>query len=421
MICMVSLPAGNNTSSSTQEDGMSTLGFKVKADLEWPKTKEKMKLTTQLRNVNFSIANGVLIPMLEMVFHINTANTNKFLEPYHVKLIITELNMKDEQRTVAQGEFASLTNSFGLIDREPGQATRPDDIIVTQKYVLKDAYSFCNTCIGGVFEQQTMEQMIQVLWNQTEHGKMTLKLGKFDNKIKYEDYWVPDLSFTNALRMLSQYGGFYNTLPIIYSDFQNLYITSLNEIKDKPITLYLRTSNSKTQINADNLKYGVHHYPTFSSVANMLAAKLPLNLEIITYPDDTLYKVEELDFVEHIQQMKTFTTTDLIKNHFDKDVKTNNMIVAPNPNLHNIKEVLSQLAVNTVKPSMVHIADSFRFPHWTIGRKVKLDTTHRMYSSLDLNFYIQKLNFKLSQKENHRWDGTIDVSLNTVSTKHIRS
>jgi len=400
---------------------MEQYGFSVKANVKYAQA--EAELDEGIENIVFTINNGSLVPTMTMTYMVNSKLVNMLVLPYTLELVITERNAQNEDRTVVRATFMSITNNASPVLREKDNTNRLDRIRVTHKFVLKDAYNLANTVVGGVYNNQNLTQIIKSLWGDTEHGRLQIKMGTLENKETYEQIWVPNVKFFRAVQYLSQTFGFYSMMPIMYADWENFYLMSVNEVKGEPIKLYLRDSGleNKKPYSIDKLEYCVGQMPAVSSNFNYLAANFPKKIDVLKHDTDKLYSVENINVVNELRSMQHVKDTDVYDTFLEKDVKPNNYIIAHNSNLLAFKESLSGILTHTVQPTNVDIRDPFRFNHWYIGRKVQIDPKHVTYAGMQTSFYISGLTFNIKHGNEKRWVGAISAMLQTASTRNIKA
>lgn len=398
--------------------GEKTLGFSVKANFKFPSGK-KLVLTTQITSVKLMFANNMLIPMLELTFYVVPWFLNEFTKPHMVDLEIKEKDQNDKIKTVIEGTFLIASNCGGMMDSDEGKPKRADFQKITQKYFLANAYSFMNQVVGCLKDKTKIKNVIEDLWVQTEHGTLQLDWGKLKNIDTYSQYFVPSSSFIDSLRCITQYEGLFDTLPIIYTDMKKLHIKSINDIKDPPIHIYLRQSSTQHKIKADTLKYGVYSLPSCYTNFNSIAATLPKDMNLVQHNKDELFTTDKINVETESRSMNIVDNTDM-HDFFGKYIdQSKQRHIVTNPNQFSFRENLSHIMSSTIETSPLHVPDGFRFPHWFIGRKIIIEPLHLMYTTMNISLYVKKLMFHIKQEIEHRWDGTIDVYLSTVSTKNF--
>lgn len=395
---------------------MNQLGFNVDATLKFQN--KELKLDREINSVKINMGDGILVPSLEMTFYVESSLVSQLFKPYTVELTIVERNGKADDKTYITGTFLSFSNKASIVKREPNQPSRVDRELITHTYLLQNAYSMANTHTGGLFHSKTIKQVIQSIWPKVSNG-LQLNLGNFDEKETYENIFLPNDSFSTLLRYISQYYGFYSNIPLMYTDLKSFNIKSVNEVKDQPITLYLREESKEHKIKIDELKYAVYSLPSFQNAINRITTKIPKKITMIKNEIDTLFSIEELDTIKHLRSENTVQTTALYDTYFDKYIQPNMTFMSNKSSTLPILENLSSILVNTVKPTKISIPDPFRFNHWFIGRKVKVESTHVMHSDLDVTYYVSGLSFNISQNQEKQWRGTVDVTLKTASTRNV--
>lgn len=395
---------------------MNQLGFNVDATLKFQN--KELKLDREISLVKIHLGENILVPTLQMTFYVDSSLTNQLFKPYTVDLTIVERNGKADDKTYITGTFLSFSNKTDMVKREPDKPTRVDRVKITHTYLLQSAYAMSNTHTGGLFHSKTIKNVIQTIWPKVNYG-LQLNLGNFDETDVYEDIFLPNESFAYLLRYMSQYYGFYSNVPLIYTDLKSFNIKSINEIKDPPITLYLRESATEKEIKIDQLKYGVYTLPVFQNAINRIVTQLPKKMNIIKNEKSTLFSIEELDMKNHLRSIDVVQNTDLYDNYFNKFIEPNVNFLSNKASLLPLKENISSILINTVKPTRLSIPDPFRFNHWFVGRKVKIDLKHLMHSDLDVTYYVSDLMFNINQNEEKHWRGSIDVLLKTASTRNV--
>ena len=393
------------------------LGFNVEAKLIFDNT--ELLLDQEITSINIHIGNNLLTPTLQMSFYAESSLASKLLKPYLVDLTIIERDGRANNKTYISGTFLSLSNTSSMVKREPNLQERVDRMHVHHAYILKDAYTLAYTDVGGMYFSKTLKDIVNNLWSKTEHGSLQLKLGSFENNEKLSSVWVPDLKFGDAIKYISQYYGYYTNFPLIYTDLKQLNIVSVNEIKEDPITLYLRESTEEHETDIDSLKYGVFNLPTVHNNFNMVATTMPKELNIIKHSTTKLFDIEKLDIVSHLRSVDVVQNTDLFDVYLDKNIQPVVNLISASDNTMVIKESLSSILLNTIKPTRINIPDPFRFNHWIVGRKVNVETKHLMHANLDITYYISDIVFNLSNTQNQRWRGSVNVELKTASTRNV--
>ncbi len=395
---------------------MDQLGFNINATLKFQN--KELKLDREITSVKIKMGEGILVPSLQMSFYIESSMVNQLFRPYTVDITIVERNGKADDKTYIKGTFLSFSNNANIIKREPNQPIRVDRELITHTYLMQNAYSMANTHTGGLFHSKTIKQVIQSIWPKVSNG-LQLNLGNFDEKETYENIFLPNDSFSTLLRYISQYYGFYSNLPLMYTDLNSFNIKSVNEVRDTPITLYLREETNEHKIKIDDLKYAVYVLPKFQNAINRIVTKIPKKMTIIKNELDTLFSVEEFDTIKHLRSEDTVQTTALYDTYFDKFIQPDMTFMSNRPSILPTLENLSTILVNTVKPTKISIPDPFRFNHWFVGRKVKVESKHIIHSDLDVTYYVSDLTFNIQQNQEKQWRGSIDITLKTASTRNV--
>lgn len=398
-------------------NAMDQLGFNVTAKLKFDNS--EILLDQEITSVRLHISNDLLTPTLQMSFYTDSSLASKLLKPYIVDLTIIERDGKANNKTYITGTFLSLSNTASIVKREPNQQERVDRIHVNHQYILRDAYTLAYTDVGGMYFSQTLKDVLKNLWAKTEHGSLQLNLGNFDNNEKHSYIWVPDFKFNDAIKYISQYYGYYTNFPLIYTDLKQTNIISVNEVKDEPITLFLRESTEDHETDIDSLKYAVFQLPTIHNTFNMLATTMPKDINVIKHSKTTLFDMEKINIVSHLRSIDAVQNTDMFDVYLDKNIKPVVSLIASSDNTMVLKENISSILLNTIKPTKVTIPDPFRFNHWFIGRKVKVESKHLMYANLDITYYISDLVFSMTNKQNQRWKGSVTAGLKTASTRNV--
>lgn len=399
------------------------LGFTVEGKLKFEKG--EFILNDQIKALMFNMGNHELIPAIDVTYYTESKHANMFMQPYILDLSLIEQNKDKEARTVMMGEFLCISNFAELQKREPGvPQNRVDRVEMRHRYVLKDAYSMYHTTVGGIYQKKTVKQVIQDLWNKTEHGKIQLEMGEFDNKEVYEQIWIPDLKFGDALKYIEQHFGIYTTLTMIYltwNGFQHrLIIKSINEFTEKPITLYLREATEEKDFSIDNYEYATYKLPTTTNAFNTVATDTPEELSLLKHTTDKIFEEKVVNIIQNLRKHANIDQTDTFDAVLGKYIDPVINVIASNPNTIVSEKELSRFTVNTSEPEITQIPDPFRFPHWYVGRKVDIYTNHLVYSGLDTKFYISRLIFDIKQDDKKKWGGFIHATLETASTRNIK-
>jgi hypothetical protein len=393
--------------------------FNMQADFKFSKT--KLTLQQEIESVSIHMANHSFVPTMRMTFFISTKYRNMLLMPYTVILRIIEKNMAEDERTVMEQEWLSYGQHANDIKRESGKENRPDIIKVTHEFIAKDVFAAINTLVGGLYENTTVKNIIQQLWNSTNHGKTNLEINDLDNKETYDQIWVPNNKFFKNLSYLSQEYGMFIVPPVMYSDGNTVYIKSLNNAtKEKALELYVDTpENEQRKLKVDKGQYYIGKPPTIQNSFNSISSIIPKKIVVTKKSQSELYESDEIDVIELIKSLRFVDSTDVFEEFLDKIVIPKTHIYVDHSNLYSLKESIASIVMNTVKPLDIQISHPFRFSHWYIGRKVILKYNHLEYKmGTEITFFVSELDFVISRTASKRVQGNIYAKLNCVSTKN---
>ncbi len=393
--------------------------FNIKAEFKFSKT--SVTLQQEIEEIIINFKNHQLVPKLTMTFYIHPKYRNMLLMPYTVKLRIIEKNKFDDERTLMENEWLSYGQHMPDFHREAKPSSRPDLLKITHTFVAKNTFSAVNTVVGGLYENTTISDVIQSLWNKTNHGNVTLEMSKLDNIETYDQIWVPNNKFFINLAYLSQRYGMFIVPPVIYSDGNKVYIKSLNEAtKEKALELYSDLpEEEQSKLKVDNGQYYLHDLPQLQNSFNNVSSTLPRKIVLCKRSDKKLYEEEEIDVVSLIRSLKFVDSTDAFDEFLDKIVIPKTKIYLDQTNTYSIKESLASIIMNTVKPMSVNIYHPFRFNHWYIGRKVLLKYQNLDYKmGSEITFFVSGLDFIITRRQTKKLTGMISATLSCVSTRN---
>jgi hypothetical protein len=393
--------------------------FNIKADFKFAKT--NLTLQQEIETVVINMRNHQFVPKMTMTFYISTKYRNMLLMPYTVKLRIIEKNRAEDERTVMENEWLSYNQSTPDLHMGMEQSSRPDIIKVTHTFIAKDTFSAVNTVIGGLYEKTTIKDVIQDMWNKTNHGTVNLEISKLDNNETYDQIWIPNNKFFLNLSYISQRYGMFNIPPVMYSDVNSVYIKSLNEAtKEKALELYSDLPvEEQSKLKVDQGQYYLHRMPQLENSFNNISSTIPKKILLCKRSNNTLYEEEEIDVIDLIKSLRFVDSTDSFDEFLDSIVIPKTKIYLDQTSTYSIKESIASIIMNTVKPLSVNISHPFRFHHWYIGRKAVLKYKHLDYQmGSEITFFISGLNFIISRKASKRVQGTISATLSCVSTRN---
>lgn len=415
-------PGVSNSGSSGGGTNVRQLGFDVRASLKFSKTSVNYEVNVD--SVTILVANHQLVPKLILTYNIDSKYANMLELPYEVTLSIKEKNTTDDPRSsLFETKWINTTFDTPHLRREAALRNRPDVMTITHKFVLKDAYTMVNTGVGGVFKYNyTVKKVLQQLWNSTKHGTLQLQMCEPDNKKTYQQIGISNLKFHQSINYISQKFGIYDNLPILYSDWNKTYISSVNKSisKYKPITIEILSGDSnRSGLNVDSRLYTLPELPQINSNFHNISSVFPKKMDVIQHVKDDLYKKEKVDIIGITKAMKHVNSTDVLDKFLEKNVNPKTYFVTPNNNIESLKESISLMTGNTVEPLTIVIEHPFRFDHWKLGTKVLIEPKHNMYQGMNLSFYINEYVLKIYKDSGKAWTGEVHLTLNTASTRDI--
>lgn len=387
---------------------------------------KSLTLSDALESVAFKYSNGLFIPNLQMSFIIDTAFSNALMMPYTVHLTIIEKNIFNDEKTFFVSDWLSFTHNNATIRRNDEKFQDATRVLVTNDYVSKDMFAACNTYVGGIFRQKKLKDIVTSLWDNTNHGSTTITVDKFDNMETYDEVWVPNLKFFQALGYLTRTYGFFESHPMIFTGLkkskQTFYVSTINEMvkKEDPVKLfYIRSGSEPEKHKIDNCEYVVHSLPDLKHDFQGASATFNKKIPVIKHSRDKFFEEEELDVVNIARAESHVTNTDLFDNFLGKYVDPATVVSIPNADMYSIKESVSMVLGNTTQTVSIKIDEPFRLSHWSPGRKVIVDTGGEIYMAEDVTYYISSTVYTFQRAGGKKWRGLIKTDLNTTSPKKV--
>jgi len=399
--------------------------FEIEAEFTFSNGKV-LSLSDSLESVIFKYSNGSFIPNLQMSFIIDTAFSNALLMPYTVKLTIVEKNIFNEEKTFFVSEWLSYTHVNATVRRNDEKFTDATRVLVTKDYVSKDMFAACNTTVGGIFRQKKLKDIVSSLWGNTNHGSTSITIDKFDNMETYDEVWIPNLKFFQAMGYLTRAFGFFESHPMIFTGLkkskQTFYVSTINEMlkKEDPLKLfYIRSGAEAEDHKVDNLEYVIASLPDLRHDFQGASATLNKKIPVIKHSADKFFEEEELDVVNIARAESHVSNTDLFDNFLGKYVDPETIVSIPNADMYSIKESMSMILGNTTRTVSISIDEPFRLSHWSPGRKVIVDTGGEVYMAEDVTYYISSTVYSFKRAGGKKWQGFVKVDLNTSSPKKM--
>ncbi len=385
--------------------------------------KSEVKLKGSLDRLSINVANDRLVPRMTLKYHISNTYGSQLSMPHTVNLVIKEKNMENMVKTYLKAEWLPLSLTSGNIRREENGPKRAEMMLMNQAYVLKDAFTCVNSMVGGIYEKTTVEKVIKELFNKTSHGKLKIKIGQLDNQKQYEQIWIPNMKFHEALNYIRKSFGMFENRTIIHCDLETLHVESINDNKEQDIRFIVRgVEDNSEDYNVDNRDYLVAEVPTMQNVMGQMISMLPKKIKHVMPQTDILFKKDEIDVISHLKKLSVIDNAEMFEKFIeDLGNKPETLIDTQNFEDLSLKETLSTLMSKNVKPFVTTIQEPFRLNQWTIGGKVfnKLQQTTRF--SEKIKMYIDAWTLRLERQNQGRISGELDVVLKTGSLKNIHS
>jgi hypothetical protein len=398
------------------------LGFDVKASIKFTQTKQEY--VVHVDGVEIQFMNNQLVPKLNLTYNIDSKFSSMLQMPYEIELDIREKNMFKEERSALKSTWVNTSFDSPFLRRESSLQNRAENMKICHQFFHKDGYALVNSEVFGTYEKKTLKAILNDLWGQTNHGSLQFDLGKLacgGDSAKLDQIGIPNMKFHQALNFLSQKLGFFEEIPILGVDKDKLICKSINDAcKEKPITIELISGDgSETNINVDERRYTIIKFPTFNSNFQQMSGVIPKSFNTVKHSKKKLYEEEKIKTEDVLRSIKTVDTTDIYTKYLEKNADPKSYLVLPNNRTQNAKESIALLTGGTVEPITLNLKEPLRLDHFKLGTKVQMKTKQDVYMCDDISFYISGYTFALNKDSGKRWEGTVNLILQTASTRDI--
>lgn len=392
------------------------LGYDVKAILYIgdPDDRIKLDISDTIDNLSYSFSNYLLTPMLCIDYTVNAYYINMLSNPYELELQIIEKSESDVPRSKIDGKFVCIPDEIPIsILSETSSDTARYQIEAT--FFPKDISSTLMTQTSLVFNNVNVETAFQKAFKSSAVGSAKLKLGTIRNKKTYSQILLPLNRLQNHLVNISESYGFTNTVPIMYADFKNIYIQSINDTligESTPITIFY-AKEAKDSDNINNFKYYTRVAPSIESSSGIIQNSYSNDIVTIQHPNTGYFEENSINLKKQLKnskathKTKTFDYLDLYK-------KSNSTFISGNDTDMAVRSKVSLKTQNSFLVS-VTLTDPIILTDFVIGRNVKFDTSIRDFFGFDMSGFISSYGIELNSYKGKRWVATVELDISCVS------
>ena len=395
-------------------------GYTIDAKITLGTGKDKITLdiSRYVSSISYTFTNFELLPELTMSYLLDIKYANLAALPYELNLTIIEKggnSGKDIPRTRITGKFVCFPERV-----EIGNKSNDDNdtirLQLNDVFFPKDLISLLNSEISLSASGNISSILTKLFKTARKSGGVSLKLGKLSST-QLNNVALTRDKFNQHIIFLFNTYGFTNQSPIWYSDFNNIYIQSVNDnlVGDRtPITLYFDQENLNKNYTIDNHYYLLRTPPSIDTELPSRTLDYSSDVTMLLHPRTTIYKKKNLNLKKLAQKDKTVSKLDNYK-YFDLIKKTKTRVVAGNDNiLTKQNELSSDVSYNIV--TSCNIIDPMLLNDFVIGRKVKYDTSVTDYFGFEMTGYIISSTISLASNNGVKWDGVCSLEIANTST-----
>jgi len=396
------------------------LYFKVP---EWDKTFGLVEL--QSVNIGYDINSG--LPMCKIVFKVDTTLSDQLMSYHTGTLIIVNKNfVENNPEEVFSIELQSVIQGGKYPRREGSDAN--SHLITTMipvRYICKNTALLNQNIVGGVYNEKNLTDIIKDLYQQTK-CEIPLKLEELDNKNIYENVFVPQTKFTNAVKVLNNSYGLYNSQLLMFADTFNqndpksFRITSTNKIKSDDINLIsipdVIGEEKKKSISTKT--YYTYLPININNNFSKIIQKIPKKLNCIALDNDKFFTRKEI-------KIKDVFNSIGFSDNIDQFENTNSQFEEMNLTCNNrenfdfsISDMLQRIANGAIQTEPILIPPPYLMEHWKIGNIIHYKSMHDAYIKTDINFFIYGVLYVWRQSPNSgAWNCTLKIRPGAISIR----
>ena len=377
-------------------------------------------------NIGYDINSG--LPMCKITFKIDTTLSDKLLSYHTGTLIIVNKNfVENNPEEVFSIELQSIIQGGKYPRREASESnSKLMTTMISIRYICKNTAVLNQNKVGGVYNEKTLFDIIKDLYNQTK-CQIPLNIDDFDNKTTYENIFVPQTNFTNAIKVLNNSYGLYDSQLLMFADTFNqnspmsFRITSTNKIKSDNIDLI--SIPDKNDDNSKKKPISTKTYYTYLPINinnnfSKIIQKIPKKLNCISLDNDKFFSRKEIKVSDIFNSIGYSDNADQFS---DNDNQPEVMTVACN-NKENfdfvVPDLLQRIANGAIQTEPILIPPPYYMEHWKIGNIIHYKSMHESYVKTDINFFIYGVLYVWSQsKSGGAWNCTLKVRPGAISIR----
>ena len=254
-----------------------------------------------------SLATGLQIFTIGIIYETNSAIIDDILNKYPIKLSINLRGPQDEQPSFEhiEMELQYVKHNFAVSEGRPqmsNQSYLPDRMMVQIIAVSRKAFKTVTQIVNDVYEGKTCKQIIQDLSSKTQ-AEMIYDTDD-ENTEQIEQVVIPPSTFYNAIKYLDDnYGLFKGVSNLGFCQYDNkLYIQNLTKrmTKNQTFTISKLASDSDetgeiiSKTTTEKWFFTVGSLQTSYEGSAAITAE-GKNVIHIVHPDDKLYDTHKQD------------------------------------------------------------------------------------------------------------------------------